>query len=249
MDRLALLAAAGLLAGTMNAIAGGGSFASFPAMVFVGLPAVAANASSTVALLPGTVASAWAYRGGFVRVGEIRMQLMLPITIAGGLCGALLLLHTPGHLFDLVIPWLLLLATFTFAFGEKIRSALEHRLRAGPAALLTVQFAISIYGGYFGGAVGLMMMAAWALLTERFDVKTMAPVRTILISAANAAAVILFIASGVVRWPETLCVLLGAVAGGYGGALIGRRLPRSVTRAFVIVLTAGITAVFFWRAS
>jgi len=248
MHRLALLAAAGLLAGTMNAIAGGGSFASFPAMVFAGLPAITANASSTVALFPGTMTSAWAYRSGFVQVGEIRMRLMLPVTVAGGLCGALLLLHTPGHLFDLVIPWLLLLATFTFAFGDRIRAAFEHRLRVGPAALLTVQFVISIYGGYFGGAVGLMMLAAWALLTERFDAKTMAPVRTILISAANAAAVILFIASGIVRWPETLAVLAGAVAGGYGGAQAGRRLPRGVIRAFVLLLTASITAVFFCRA-
>lgn len=248
MHHLAFLAGAGLLAGAMNAIAGGGSFVSFPALVFAGLPPVAANASSTVAVFPGTIASAWAYRHGLVETSDIRMRRMLPVTVAGGLCGAVLLLCTPAHVFDMVIPWLLLLATLTFAFGDRAGAALRRTVRIGPATLLAVQFVISVYGGYFGGAVGLMMMAGWGLLTEGFDVKAMAPARTILISAANAAAVVLFIASGVVRWPETLALLGGAVAGGYGGAHVGRRLPRAVVRGWVLVLTAAITVVFFRRA-
>ena len=232
----------------MNAVAGGGSFVSFPAMVFAGLPPVAANASSTVALFPGTVASAWAYRSGFVDVGEVRLRWMLPVTVAGGLAGAILLLGTPTHVFDQVIPWLLLLATLTFVFGARLGAVLRRVVRVGPATLLVIQFLISIYGGYFGGAVGLMMLAAWGLLTASLDVKAMAPVRTILISAANGAAVILFLASGVVRWPETLALLAGAVAGGYGGAHVGRLLPRGLVRAWVLLLTAAITAVFFARA-
>jgi hypothetical protein len=248
MQHLPLLAAAGLLAGAMNAIAGGGSFVTFPAMVFAGLPPVIANASSTVALFPGTIASTWAYRRELAGVADIRLRWMFPASVAGGCCGALLLLFTPPHLFDLVIPWLLLLATLTFAFGARAGAALRRAVRVGPAALLVIQFVISIYGGYFGGAVGLMMLAAWGLLTEGLNVKAMGPARTLLVSAANGAAVLLFIASGVVRWPETFVLLVGAVAGGYGGARLARRLPPALVRAVVLLLTATITVVFFRRA-
>ncbi len=245
---LLLLAVAGLLAGAMNAIAGGGSFVTFPAMVFAGLPPVIANASSTVALFPGTLASTWAYRRELAGTVDIRLRWMLPASIAGGLCGALLLLFTPEHLFDIVIPWLLLLATLTFACGAQAGAALRRVVRIGPATLLVVQFVISLYGGYFGGAVGLMMLAAWGLLTASVNVKAMAPARTLLVSAANGAAVLLFICSGVVRWPETLALLAGAVAGGYGGAHVARRLPPVLVRAIVLLLTATITAVFYRRA-
>jgi uncharacterized membrane protein YfcA len=243
-----LLAAAGLLAGAMNAIAGGGSFVTFPAMVFAGLPPVIANASSTVALFPGSLASTWAYRRELTGTVDIRLRWMLPASLAGGLCGALLLLFTPEHLFDVVIPWLLLLATLTFAFGARAGAALRRVVRIGPATLLVVQFVISLYGGYFGGAVGLMMLAAWGLLTASVNVKAMGPARTLLVSAANGAAVLLFICSGVVQWPETLALLVGAVAGGYGGARVARRLPPVLVRAIVLLLTATITAVFFRRA-
>jgi hypothetical protein len=248
MQHLPLLAAAGLLAGAMNAIAGGGSFVTFPAMVFAGLPPVIANASSTVALFPGTIASTWAYRRELSGVGGIGLRWMLPASIAGGLCGALLLLFTPPHLFDIVIPWLLLLATLTFAFGARAGAALRRAVRIGPVTLLVIQFVISIYGGYFGGAVGLMMLAAWGLLTASVDVKAMGPVRTLLVSAANGAAVLLFIASGVVRWPETIVLSVGAIAGGYGGARLARRLPPALVRAVVLVVTATVTLLFFQRA-
>jgi hypothetical protein len=245
---LLLLSVAGLLAGAMNAIAGGGSFVTFPALVFAGLPAVTANASSTVALFPGTIASTWAYRRGLTGIGDLSLRVLAPVTMAGGFCGALLLLLTPARAFDLVIPWLLLLATLTFAFGGQVGAALHRAVRVGPVALLSVQFAISLYGGYFGGAVGLMMMASWALLTAASNLKAMAPARMALVSAANGAAVLLFIGSGAVRWPETLAMLGAAIAGGYGGALLGQRLPARVVRGFVVVLTAAITVVFFARA-
>lgn len=217
-------------------------------MVFAGLPPVIANASSTVALFPGTLASTWAYRRELSHVAGIPFRWMLPVTIAGGFCGALLLLFTPPHLFDLVIPWLLLLATLTFACGAQVGTALRRAVRIGPATLLVVQLVISLYGGYFGGAVGLMMLAAWGLLTANINVKAMGPARTLLVSAANGAAVLLFIASGVVRWPETLALLVGAVAGGYGGARLARQLSPMLVRACVLLLTATITAVFFRRA-
>ena len=243
-----ILAAAGLLAGAMNAIAGGGSFVSFPAMVLAGLPAVTANASSTVALFPGTIASTWAYRRDMAPVAGVPLRLMLPVTAAGGLAGAVLLLATPTRLFDVVIPWLLLLATLTFSFGRRLAGALHRALRIGTLPLLATQFAISLYGGYFGGAVGLMMMAAWVLLAGSTDLKAMAPARTLLISTANGAAILLFVIARAVHWPETLAMLFAAIAGGYGGAVLGRHLPPKVVRGFVLLLTATITVVFFVRA-
>jgi uncharacterized membrane protein YfcA len=249
MHHIALLAVAGLLAGGMNAVAGGGSFVSFPALIAAGLPPVAANASSTVALFPGTLASTWAYRHALAQPSGLRVGALLPLSVAGGLVGAALLLATPAHLFDLVIPFLLLLATLTFAFGANAALALRRIVHLGPGAVLPIQFALAIYGGYFGGAVGLMMMAAWSLLTASDDLKAMAPVRMLLVSATNSAAVAWFIAAGAVRWPETLAMLAASVAGGYLGARLIQRLPAPVVRWSVVALTAAVTAAFFVRAA
>ena len=247
-----LLVLAGFAAGAMNAVAGGGSFVSFPALLAAGVPAVAANASSTVALVPGTLASAWAYSTGARRMrlvgfGGLGFRALLAASVAGGLCGALLLLSTPAGIFDAVIPFLLLLATIAFAFGGRIGAALRARVRLGRGAALAVQFVLGVYGGYFGGAVGLMMMAAWMLL-DAVDLKAMNPVRTLLVSAMNLVAVLCFVAAGKVWWPEALCVLAGALAGGYAGARIGQRLPGAVVRGVVTLLTVGMTVTFFVRA-
>ena len=134
MQHFLPLVLAGLLAGTMNAVAGGGSFVSFPVMVLVGLPPIAANATSTVALFPGTMASTWAYRDDLRGVAGIGLKVLLPISLAGGLVGAILLLVTPGGAFDLVIPWLLLLATLTFAGGRHLGDWLRRYVRIGRAA-------------------------------------------------------------------------------------------------------------------
>ena len=241
-----LLALAGLLAGTMNAVAGGGSFVTFPALVFAGLPPVAANATSTVALFPGTMASTWAYRRELTGVAGLSLRMLLPISLAGGFCGAILLLVTPGAAFDRVIPWLLLLATLTFAGGRAFGQALARRMRLGVPGLLVIQFVLAIYGGYFGGAIGLMMMAVWSLL-DTADLKSMAPARTLLVSAANGMAVLCFAVAGVVRWPEMLEMLFSAGIGGYAGARVARRLPPVVLRIGVTVLSAGVTSGFFWR--
>jgi uncharacterized membrane protein YfcA len=245
---LVLLAVAGLVAGAMNAIAGGGSFVSFPAMVAAGLPPVIANASSTIALFPGSVASVYAYRRGFAYAPGLPLRLMVPLSADGGLVGAVLLLATPTRVFDLVIPFLLLVATLTFAFGARAGMALRRFARPGRRSLLVLQFAISIYGGYFGGAVGLMMMASWSLLTASADLKAVTPARVLLVSAANAAAVLWFIAAGAARWPETLAMLGASIAGGYLGARVTQRLPPGVVQGCVVLLTATVTIVFFIRA-
>lgn len=247
-----ILFGAGLLAGTMNALAGGGSFVSFPAMVLVGLPSVAANASSTVALVPGTLASAYAYTTGAARVGfrglaGVPFAAVLGASVAGGLVGAILLLVTPVTTFDAVIPWLLAFAAFTFALGRDVGAWLRARVHIGAKALLPLQFLLGIYGGYFGGAVGIMMLAVWSLL-DGADLKQLNPTRTIVVGAMNGIAVVCFVVAGQVWWPQTIALLLGGLAGGYAGARLGQRLPASVVRKMIIGVTVVMTAIFFKRA-
>lgn len=242
-----LVAGAGLAAGAMNALAGGGSFVSLPAMIAAGVPPVQANASSTVALLPGGAASVWAYRDGLGPVGPVSLRSMLIVTIAGGCSGAILLLKTPSSAFDLLLPWLLLFATLALAFGSRTGEWLRRRwrMRAGP--VLAIQFALGIYGGYFGGAVGLMMLAVWGLVSGE-DIRSLNAPRTLLVSAANSMAVIIFVVARAVYWPQTVVMLVAAAAGGYGGAQVGRRARSQVVRAVTLIITAGVTGAFFKRA-
>ncbi len=246
MRHYLLLLFAGLLGGTMNAVAGGGSFVTFPVLVSIGLPPIAANATSTVALFPGTVASTLAYRADLRGVAGISLRVLVPISLAGGLVGAVLLLVTPGGAFDLVIPWLLLLATLAFAGGPRLGELLQRYVRIGRRSFLLIQFILSIYGGYFGGAIGLMMMAVWTLL-DLADLKALAGARTLLVSAANGMAVLVFIVAGAVWWREMLTTMLAVVAGGFYAARFARLLPASVLRVFVVLLSATVTAGFFLR--
>src|SRR5277367_2597572 len=157
---------AGLLAGTMNALAGGGSFVTLPSLIAAGIPSVQANASSTVGLYPGTAASTWAYRDGL------------------GPIGAVLLLSTPTKIFDFLLPWLLLIATLTLAFGRQLGEWLRRVWHVPPRVVLGIQFVLGIYGGYFGGAIGIMMTAVWGLLMQR-NLKSLNAQRTLLVTAAN----------------------------------------------------------------
>ena len=247
MANLLFLSGAGLLAGAMNALAGGGSFVSLPALIAVGVPPVQANASSTVALYPGGLASAWTYYERPGSVCGVPMQGLLAVMLAGGLAGSLLLLWTPAAAFDLILPWLLLLATLALTFARRIGPALRGRFRIGPGPVLLAQFGLGLYGGYFGGAVGLMMVAAWSLLGED-GIKALNAPRTLLVSAANTIACVAFIVAGVVSWPETLAVLAGGLVGGTAGAHLGRVLPPGLTRALTLCCTIAITCVFFVRA-
>jgi uncharacterized membrane protein YfcA len=247
MDHILLIAGAGLLAGTMNALAGGGSFVSLPALIAAGVPSVQANASSTVALLPGSLASAWAYRDGLGPVGAVSLKPLLLTMVAGGLFGAVLLLWTSSNTFNFVLPWLLLLASLALAFGRQVGEWLRRRWHIKPSVVLVIQFALGVYGGYFGGAVGIMMVAVWGLLDNR-DLKSLNAPRTLLVSATNAIAVLAFMLAHAVHWPETIVMLITATVGGYGGALVGRRTPPKVIRAGTLLLTACITVVFFVRA-
>jgi hypothetical protein len=248
MMTLLLLAGAGFLAGAMNAAAGGGSFVSFPALIAAGVPPVFANASSTVALFPGAVTSSWAFRKSISGIGNVTLPILLITSLAGGLCGAVLLLATPSSAFNALVPWLLLLATLAFAFGRQVGVRLRRVLHLGRVSTIVIQFLLAIYGGYFGGAVGIMMMATWSLLGTT-DLRVMNPTKTVLVGAMNAVAVLYFIAARAVVWPQTLAMLVAAAIGGYAGARLAMRLDPRWLRASVIAISSAITLSFFLRAA
>jgi uncharacterized protein len=162
MSPLLLVAGAGVIAGMMNALAGGGSV-TLPALIAVGVPSVTANTTSTVALFPGQLTSAWTYRDGLGPVGPVSRQSLLLATFVGGVMGALLLLRTPITPFDVILPWLLAIATLTLAFGSQLGEVWRRRWRINAPLVVVVQFGLGIYGGYFGVVVGIMMMAVWSL--------------------------------------------------------------------------------------
>ncbi len=242
-----LLTGAGLIAGTINATAGGGSFLTLPALIAAGVPPIMANASSSVALYPSGLATAWVYRDGLGRVCGIPLRPTFLATLLGGFAGSLLLLLTPSAVFDRVLPWLLLTAFLSIAWGRRLGPLLRARFRAGVGSVLTIQFVLGVYGGYFGGAVGLMMLAAWSLLDEA-DMKALNPARMLMVTAANTVAIACFIVAGVVQWRGALLVGAGALVGGYLGARVGKRLPGAVVRSSILVFAAAMTIYFFLRA-
>ena len=241
-----LLIGAALLAGLMNAVAGGGSFLTFPALVFTGVPSIIANASSTVALFPGAFASAWGYRDDFQGFEGVRLKAVLLVSTIGGVGGALLLLYTPDKTFDAIVPWLLLTATIAFAFGPWLAPRLHRSFRIRPLTLLPTQFLVGLYAGYFGGAIGLIMMAAWSLLGLT-DVKAMNATRTLIGGSMNAAAVVCFVIAGKIWWHQTLIMLVAAVIGGYTGARIGRRMNPRHIRVVITFISVAMTIAFFRR--
>lgn len=229
----------------MNAVAGGGSFVSFPAMVLAGVPPVLANASSTVALFPGGVTSAWTLRRDLGPIGKTPFAWLIAVSTVGGAIGAVLLLTTPPKLFDAVLPWLLLLATVAYAAGPRLRT-LAGLTDASAPVVLAAQFVVAVYAGYFGGAAGILMMAGWALLTATPLIR-LNPARSVCINVANAAAVVCFVAVGLVAWHPTLAMMAGAVAGGYLGARLARAVRPGVLRTVTVALSAAVTLAFFVR--
>lgn len=244
---MALAAGAGLLGGAMNALAGGGTFATMPTLIALGLPSPIANATSNVALQPGAIASAWTYRAGLGPIGGIAVRTLVLVTFLGAVAGSLLLVFTPASTFDIVIPWLLLVATLALGFGRRAADWLHARVTIGRGAMIGAQLLLGIYGGYFGGGVGLMMTAAWGLLAGA-EPHALAANRTLMLATANAAATVIFIACMMVRWELCVPMLIGAVAGGWLGALAGTALPPVAIRIWTLLITAATTAVFFVRA-
>jgi uncharacterized membrane protein YfcA len=218
-----------------------------PALVALGLPSTIANATSNVALQPGAIASAWAYRRGLAPLGGIGVGALVAITLVGAALGSLLLVATPARTFDIIIPWLLLAAFLVMLAGKRASEALHARVTIGAPTLVTVQFLLGIYGGYFGGGVGLMMMALWGLLAGHAP-HELAAHRTLQLAAANAIAALIFIVMAMVDWRLALPMLAGAVLGGHYGARVGLLLSPGTIRTITLVITGVTTVVFFWRA-
>jgi uncharacterized membrane protein YfcA len=238
-----LLFAAAAVGGAINAVAGGGSFVAFPALLAAGVPAIPANATNTVALWPGSVASAVAYRR---EIAAMRREIV-PLGIAsfaGGLAGSILLLRTSNDTFVLLIPWLLLFAAALFSFGKRISAFLTRGAEASLRAAVIAQLAISVYGGYFGGGMGIMMLAVLSLMGMT-DIHKMNGLKTVLAALINGVAVVAFIMAGAVTWGPGLVMVAGGIAGGYAGAAIARRVSPSAVRLIVLIVAWSMTAYFF----
>lgn len=238
---------AGVLGGTMNALAGGGTFATLPALIAIGLPANIANATSNVALLPGAMSSAWVFRDELAPVGGVRPWRLAAITFGGGLTGGLLLVLTPGRAFDLIVPWLLLFALVAMLFAKRASEWLRSRVTIGTGTLQGVQAVLGIYGGYFGGGVGLLTTAIYGLLAG-MEPRALFAIRTLMLAVANIAATAIFLGGGLVDWRSCLPMLAGALAGGWIGAHVGKTLPPLAVRIWTLAVTTVTTAVFFARA-
>jgi uncharacterized protein len=246
MPEEVVLFVTGLLAGTMNAVAGGGSFITFPALLSVGVPPIVANASSTVALLPGSLSSAWEFRSFIKSFPGISMIAMVVLTFLGGCAGALLLLYTPSASFKALVPWLLLTGSLAFALGRRAGQVLRTYVQIGSGIVLVSQFLLGIYGGYFGGAVGIMMMAVWSLFGLS-DIKVINANKTLLVGVSNVIAVCLFIAAGKVAWPQTGVMLVATTLGGYVGARYAKQVNPHTLRRGIIIFNFIITIVFFYK--
>ena len=247
MQELVFVAGAGLLGGAMNAIAGGGSFVTLPALVAVGVPSLFANATSTVALVPSALATAFAYRHDFEGFEGVRLSTLAIISVVGGALGAILLLNTSQKFFDAIFPFLLLFGVLVFAFGRQLGDALRKRVTIHPHALPVAQGVLGIYGGYFGGAVGVMMLATWSVLTKA-SINSMQASRHLLNASMNATAAVLFIYGGLIYWKEMAALLVSSTVGGYLAGHYGRRLDPARARIIISCLNATITAIVFWRA-
>ena len=245
---LLLLALAAFGSGIVNSLAGGGAFLTFPTLLAAGIPAIDANASSTVALFPGQFVSAWASREVFGTTDAQWRRDLLTLTIIsliGGTLGAVLLLITPSAAFSRLVPWLLLFATVVFAFGTRFTP--KHGRRwLGPTTIKAVQFVISIYGGYFGGGIGILMLAALVFYGMR-DIRSMNAMKVLLAALMNTTASIIFAFSGRVHWLETMTMMVAAMAGGFAGAKIGLVVPPIYVRLFVIAVGCVLTVYFFIR--
>jgi uncharacterized membrane protein YfcA len=241
-----------MIAGTLNAVAGGGSFVSFPVLLFTGVPAVEANATNTVALWPGLAASTVSY----LKRLNAPLRLILPLlltSLVGGWAGALLLLRTPQHTFLHLLPWLLLGGTLLFAFGNRIRAiagqgAVVDNLRqlSWWAILVTsiVELPVAVYGGYFGAGIGFMTLGMLAALGMR-DILAMGAIRTLLAATINVAAVVTFLWAGAVLWPQCVVMIAGALAGGWFGAHYAQKADPRKVRLVVIGVGVVMSAYFF----
>jgi hypothetical protein len=242
---LAILFFASIWAGAQNALAGGGSFITLPSLMLTGMDARAANITSTIALFPAQIATGWTGRKFVAGAGGLSFAALAAISLAGGALGAILLLVTPPSFFARLVPWLVLFATGVFArgsFGKRTDAA----ARLGRPGVAAAQFLISIYGGYFGGGIGFLMLAA--LTAAGLVIRTAGATKNVLASMMNASAVAIFVFSADVRWFEVAVCGVGAIAGGIAGGLLLNRVNERLLRIVVIVVGILLTVGLFVRS-
>jgi uncharacterized membrane protein YfcA len=244
-----LLAVAGFAAGAVNAIAGGGTFFTFSALVAGGLPTLDANATSAVALTPANIASVTAYRAEF----RLYWREIVPFSIIGaigGIVGAVLLVRLGDVGFRPLVPWLLLVATVLFALSGRLRQFIapfvESRSPAARATAYGLMSIVSVYGGFFGAGMGIMMLAAMAVI-EGGNYHKANTIKNMVSFFAQGAAIILLIAGGLVHWPQAIVTMVASIVGGYLGVGVARRVPEKIIRAAVVSVGAVLTVIFFIR--
>jgi len=240
-----------MLGGALNAVAGGGSFIAFPALLFTGVPPIPANATNTIALWTGVTASGGAFRERLDTPRRVMVPLLLT-SFVGGVAGALLLLKTPAHTFMRVLPWLMLGATLLFVFGKKLAGTRGSSVGRDATAMAILgasvfELFVAIYGGYFGGGVGIINLAMLAAVGMT-DIHEMNALKSVLGMAINGVAVVVFILKRAVYWPQAAIMIAGAVVGGYFAAHYSMKLPQAWVRWFVILVGAGMSAYFFVKA-
>ena len=247
-DIALLLFAAGILGGAINAVAGGATLFTFPAFMAAGLSPIAANASSSVALTPGHLSGVLSERRQLPTF-DGALWLHVLIAAAGGGVGAILLLWTPDKVFTALVPLLIGLATLIFAFSKQIQSLLRPADTSHHDTPLARQLTLvptAIYGGYFGAGMGVMLMAVFSM-TSPWAVRTANAVKNLLGAAANWAAIVIFVVQGVIAWPQTLIMLVGAIIGGFTGGKLLSVVPVIWIRRFVIAMGVLMTCVYAYR--
>jgi hypothetical protein len=242
---------AAFLAGVINSVAGGGTLITFPTLISLGLNSVTANATSTVAIWPGILGSSWGYRRE-LRATPHHLYLLLIPSLVGGLTGAWLLRFTPPAVFDKLVPLLLLFATLLLMAQDLVQRKLKsanaaaHRSTKWLVGALFFQLIVGIYGGYFGAGIGILMLAAFGVIGLT-DIHQMNALRVLLGASINGIAIVYFIANRMVYWPYVVVMMVGAIAGGYGGAGFVRRLDGATVRRIVIFVGFALALSFFFR--
>lgn len=245
---IAFLFLAGFFAGGFNAVAGGGTFLTFGALTLVGVPPISANATSSITQFPGYVTSTLAYWSDIRRMWRGALVLAL-VSVFGSLAGALLLLSLDNPQFQSLVPWLLLAATLLFAAGPWLKPKARHEADAAKGRNLSspiLQFVTSIYGGFFGAGMGIMMLATLGL-TESGDYHRLNALKNMLATVIAIVAIVVFVSGGVVAWPQAVVMIPGVALGGYTGVWIAKRVPQIYVRVVVITVGFALAAYYFWR--
>lgn len=240
-----ILAVAAFFAGMLNTVAGGGTFLTFPALVYTGVPVVAANATSAVAVFPGYLGGAAGFYREIAGFDRKRLARIVALTAIGGLVGSLLLLVSSNAVFSTIVPFLLAIATVVFAFGDRLQAWAQRYAFGKPEGPFGA-ILVAIYGGYFNGGLGIVLLALFSLWGMR-DLNLMNGLKNGLSFVLSAVSVVTFAAAGIVAWPQALLMMAAATVGGYLGAPLARALPKKVVRAIVILVGAAMSIAFFWK--